>query len=299
MIKEGIQKLTFKIADIVLSLENTGVENTFLKDNSSSLSRFISEGSADFVLEIRRVSKKDMPYFSIAKTVFDSGETWSFYQCADKKFLLIDDSSLEGQWETAVLVEPDFSRGVLYQDKEAFSGEFLANPLGYPVDQALMINLLAQGKGVLSHGCGIDYQGKGILFTGSSGKGKTTLADLFYKHTRANILNDDRIIIRDIAGVFRIYGTPWHGTGKYACPESAALSKIYFLNHAKENSVIALGEKDAASRLVTLLFAPCWSKEGMDFSLKICAQLAARVPCSQLNFVPRKSAVDMIKNEMP
>ena len=85
-----------------------------------------------------------------------------------------------------------------------------AYPLEYPLDELLIINLLAQGRGVEVHAAGvIDPEGCGHLFLGQSGGGKTTISRLWQGVERAEILSDeDRIILRKEAGRIWMYGTP-------------------------------------------------------------------------------------------
>src|SRR5205823_7896354 len=109
-------------------------------------------------------------------------------------------------------------------------------PLDYPLDELLMISLLARGRGVEVHGCGvIDTNGVAYLFPGHSGAGKSTIARL-WRDQGATILSDDRLILRLRDGRVWMYGTPWHGEEQFATAASAALSRIYFLQHAPFNA---------------------------------------------------------------
>ena len=81
------------------------------------------------------------------------------------------------------------------------------------VDQALRI-----GFHVLSrlhncffvHACGINYQGKGILFPAASGTGKTTIANA---SKRYDVLNDDTMMVDCNPQKPMIWGPPFAGRG--------------------------------------------------------------------------------------
>ena len=106
-------------------------------------------------------------------------------------------------------------------------------PLEYPLDELLMIHRLACGEGVEMHAVGIvDEAGLGHLFLGHSGAGKSTTARLWKSESNAQILSDDRIILRVRDGRIWMYGTPWHGDAGIASPESAPLSRLYLLEHS-------------------------------------------------------------------
>ena len=57
------------------------------------------------------------------------------------------------------------------------------------------------------HASGVYYNGRGYLFSGVSGKGKTTMAGL-WDNIGAQVIHDDRLIIRSIDGVYRMFNTP-------------------------------------------------------------------------------------------
>jgi ABC-type nitrate/sulfonate/bicarbonate transport system ATPase subunit len=59
-----------------------------------------------------------------------------------------------------------------------------------------MVNYLAQSDSMIVHACGVDYEGKGILFVGESGAGKSTLTKIWNQEPGVEILSDDRIIVR-------------------------------------------------------------------------------------------------------
>ena len=136
-----------------------------------------------------------------------------------------------------------------------------------------------------------------MLFAGNSGVGKTTMSKLWGEDADTKILSDDRIIIRKLDGAFRIYGTPWHGTGKFAKPDSAELKKIFFLKHGDKNKMTPLRSSDAISRLLAASFPPLWDKEGMGFILEQSSELFSTLPAYELTFVPDAKATDLIKSK--
>ena len=95
-----------------------------------------------------------------------------------------------------------------------------------------MIHRLSRGEGVEVHAVGIsDEQGRGHLFLGHSGAGKSTTARLWIDRPGVRILSDDRIILRVREGRIWMYGTPWHGDAGIASPDCAPLDEIYLLEH--------------------------------------------------------------------
>src|SRR5439155_21258279 len=130
-------------------------------------------------------------------------------------------------------------------------------PLDYPLDELLFIHLLAQGRGVELHGCGIvDTSGEACLFIGQSGAGKSTIPRVWHHEPGVTILSDDRIVVREIDGRMMVYGTPWHGDEPFAASGPAKLARIFFLRHASAHRPRALGAGESAARLFACSFVP-------------------------------------------
>ncbi|MBN1349458.1 hypothetical protein JXJ21_08625 [candidate division KSB1 bacterium] len=226
--------------------------------------------------------------------VFDSESLWSLFQINGQNVFVLRRPAT-GIYRIAVF-DTDFKRGEVYSrvlGPEEMSDSLLSNPLAYPLSEVLMMCLLARGRGLLVHSCGIDDGGRGYLFAGNSTNGKSTMAGLW--RDKATILNDDRIVLRQREGRFWMYGTPWHGDYTGVSPRGVPLEKVFFLRHAKANIASRKEASSASSMLLTRCFPTLWEKEGMSFTLDFCAQLLADVPCYELGFVPDRKVVDFVR----
>jgi hypothetical protein len=163
------------------------------------------------------------------------------------------------------------------------------------LNQALMINLLPHYKGMMFHACGIDDRDHGYLFLGNSSHGKSTISKL-WSENHATVLNDDRIIVREKEGELWMYGTPWHGTFGEVSSKGLLIQKIFFLRHGKKNSVAPKEGREAVSMLLTRCFPPLWDKKGMEYTLGLCHLITNKVPCYELNFVPDRTIIDLVRN---
>ena len=111
----------------------------------------------------------------------------------------------------------DFTEGEVAVRRDIFAGRLPLYPLQYPLDELLMVHLLARGRGVAIHGSGVvDADGRGTLFAGQSGAGKTTMARLWLSEPGVKILSDERVVLRQEGDDVWMYGTPWHGDGRIA-----------------------------------------------------------------------------------
>lgn len=157
-----------------------------------------------------------------------------------------------------VILESDFESGNIYIKNDEFTKNLRPNPLGYPLDQVLMIILLSLDRGVMFHACGIDDGGHGYLFLGNSSHGKSTIAKLWSQDR--TILNDDRIVVREKGRRFWMYGTPWHGDYAKISAQGLPIHKIFFLHHGENNLAVPKDERKAVSMLLTRCFPPFGTK---------------------------------------
>lgn len=71
----------------------------------------------------------------------------------------------------------------------------------------------AEHKTLLMHSSVVENTGRGYMFLGASGRGKSTHSDLWVKHIDGStLINDDNPVVRiDSSGTPIVYGSPWSG----------------------------------------------------------------------------------------
>ena len=286
-----LKEVRLDIGGIVISVVSHNLDLTYLQ-GKSYYQDFLTKREPEIVL---RVHYSYSPKCNFKERAFDTNSLWKLYY-EDSKHILWLGPSESPFPDRLVFFDPDFKSGDIYVFPTESNKNLLLNPLHYPLDQLLMVNLLSKGRGITIHACGIIDHENGIIFAGKSEAGKSTIANLWKGRGRVTILSDDRIIIRKIDGRFWMYGTPWHGDAKVCSPEKAPLEKIFVLKHAKKNKVKKMSPIDATSRLIVCSFPTFWNKKGMDFTLNFCAELAGQVPCYELGFLPDKGVIDLIKS---
>ena len=258
-------------------------------DVGESYRPFISHASPEVTFHVRY---EPAPYLELGNPLFDSGGNWVLHRVRGKPVIRI--RTLKFDPYQIVILEPDFRHGDIYCIGEQWvKGEL--SPLGYPLEEVLIVNLLVQGRGTLLHACGVSDGDRGILFAGTSGAGKSTLATLWEGQKEVTLLSDDRVIVRQREGRFWVYGTPWHGDARVASPKAVPVEQIFIIQQADENKALPLNPLDAASRLLVRSFPAFWDAEGMAFTLEFLGQLSQAVPCYELGFVPDESVVDFVR----
>ena len=107
--------------------------------------------------------------------------------------------------------------------------------------------------GFCLHSSAIVYDGRAYLFSGPSGRGKSTHTNLwqqFYGQDKAVIINDDKPALRMINDVFYTYGTPWSGKDTINTNICVPLEAIVFLEQASENNIRCLESQEAVKLII-------------------------------------------------
>jgi hypothetical protein len=288
--KRERKEFTIAIAGIGISfsfdrdLSELGVgeiDNVFAADSGEELKLQVHDGH--------------FPDTKNKEKIFDSGDTWALYKCNGRYVLQDDSLESASSPSTFIVLEPDLRSGDVFILYDASEINPFPDPLGYPLNQVLMILLLSLGKGVLFHACGIDDNGSGYLFLGNSTDGKSTMAGLWSKK-HATVLNDDRIVVREKDGEFWMYGTPWHGDFREISSEGLPIQKIFFLHHGEKNSAVPENGIESVTMLLTRSFPPLWDKNGMTFTTELCHRIVNKVPCYELSFEPDTKIVDFVRS---
>ena len=247
------------------------------------------EGALSFPV---RLDFSAMPDTSGFPTVFDVGDMWSLFTDGNA-FVIVQTAAESGPPSWAI----QFSRKA--SDITVFSArpdwEVLeSNPFSYPVDQLLLIFLMAWHKGALIHSAGGVLGGLGYLFAGVSGAGKSTLSRCLIERGY-EMLSDDRMIVRKMDGEFRAFGTPWAGEADIAGRGNLPLGGIFFLCQSRENKVRDLNPSRAAERLMPVTSIPFFDRETTNDILSFCEDLVTHIPAYELCFRPGAEIVDLLE----
>jgi hypothetical protein len=291
--------LAYRIAGISFGIASDGGVRLTLDPESRDFAvhpEFSSE-ICDVNIGVSCVDK--MP-FPTREPLFHSGGLWSlFEETVDDRegFRLNFQRPFSGETPyKSAWFDRNFETGHLLLSRQFFPDDRPIYPLEYPLDEVLMIHRLACGYGVEVHAVGIvDEIGRGHLFLGHSGAGKSTTARLWLNHPGIKILSDDRIILRAHSEKIFMYGTPWHGDAGISSPDRAVVTNIYFLEQYGHNEILPLASGVAAAELFARSFVPRHCAQGLDFSLTFMERVTRKIPCNIFRFVPQQSAVEAIR----
>lgn len=143
------------------------------------------------------------------------------------------------------------------------------------------------------HSSMIDYRGKGLLFLGPSGIGKTTMAELWNQYREALIINGDMNFVQDTGDEFIGWGTPWHGSSPYCENTSVPVQALIILRQAPENFIRELWGFEKVQLVSNNIIYPTWLENGMELCLETLDHLLTRVPVYELSCRPDEDAVKL------
>jgi hypothetical protein len=256
--------------------------------------KFVVEGAAPDIHIHAQWSASPLPVRG--RLLFDSGSHWRLHADGDRLAWSFTSPKFGPiPYKTAVF-DRNFSAGEVYLHKPYFDPSLPMYPLEFPLDELLITNWLALGRGIEIHGCGVhDADGSGYLFAGHSGAGKTTISRLWDALPGVTVLSDDRIILRQSGNQIFMHGTPWHGDEPLASPCCVPLTRGFILHHGHRNETTRLTGASVAANLFSRSFPPFFSAEAVGFSLSFLNDVGTHVPFSDLGFVPDRHLPNFVR----
>jgi hypothetical protein len=241
--------------------------------------------------------EEEAPALSPPDLLFDSGGLWRVYRLGEMLAYTFRSPEGDDPFCRVLVIDPLRRHGrlILSPSRHRCRPGFA---LSYPLDEILYQHRAACRDALVLHGCGVAVRRRALLFLGESGAGKTTMARLWrHHHPGAAVLSDDRILIQVHRNRWWAFGTPWHGSGRFASPAGAQLAAVFFLRHGRLNRLEALPAAATAAQLFTRTFPPMWEPATVERVLSTCARLAEAIPCRSLEFQRDESVIQRISHE--
>lgn len=290
----------FKIADITIQFESDLPikEDTF----HPKFRHFEAPGpSGDMITLRHHFSLPDLGDEDLGVEAYRK-PPWAVYK-KDSSWIYLGISPIEGDksLHSAAFFNSDHTKSHICSNKQdAFLKGNLPSLTLFSSDQILIARVLADRYGLYLHSCGVNFEGKGLLFAGHSEAGKSTIATLL--KGKAEILCDDRMIIQKTLksqreSAFRIYGTWSHGDIPDVSAGSASLKAVLFLNKSDNNHIVRMKDKKLiANRLLGCLIKPFVTTDWWEKTLPLIEDIGANIPCYEMNFDKSGKIVDVLRS---
>lgn len=234
--------------------------------------------NAPYVEEINGIQvKKSDKFWSVHKSYNDLYIRMSFPLSPEKKKAVLKFSLTSTEWD-------------MWIDSDGRE----TDPMEYPADGLILYYTTATYGDIMIHASGINNFGKGYLFSGISGKGKTTMAKLWDK-SGAKVIHDDRLIIRNNRNGYMMYNTPVY---KNDCPGVSNLNRLFLIEHGKENLIIPVRGAECVSFVMANCIQHNWNTEIIAKLLGSVSLMCNSIPIAKLCFKPDNSIINyIIENE--
>lgn len=204
-------------------------------------------------------------------------------------------STMENSTPHIMTVDAAFSRATAYlRSADPFVGMVLASMLRILYAQAVLGH-----DGVSVHASCVCLQGRGYLFLGKSGTGKSTHARLWAKaFSGCSLLNDDNPVLRIEDGTLMVYGTPW--SGKTPCYKNACcpVAGIVRLQQAVANRFALLDGPEAFTALLPSCSGIREDARLQDALYCTLVRVAELIPVGRLECLPDEAAARLCKGQL-
>lgn len=203
----------------------------------------------------------------------------------------------EGQW--LLEIAPSMNAPVrvyLITDKVFKHAKFrLLGSISFSINTVLMLMFAfatARNNTLLMHSSVTMKDGKGYLFLGKSGTGKSTHSQLWINNIEGcSLLNDDNPVIRVTeTGEVRVYGSPWSGKTPCYCNLDVPVGAIVTLQQAKTNKIRRQSLPEAYASVYVSFSGYRFIKEMADGLHITNAMVVSKVPCYLLDCLPDADA---------
>jgi MoaA/NifB/PqqE/SkfB family radical SAM enzyme len=282
----------FQIAGITVCLESDlNLDAVTFKDEISAFA--VDSPGKDIVtlrhhFEMPDLEGKDLGqvlYRKLPWVISYKDGTW-FYKC-------ISDDRADTKINRLAVFNDNYTRGIIYSHRHdwkyiiKYGWQSLSL---FPTDQIWLGPLLADRQAMLLHSAAAIVNGRGLIFVGRSDAGKSTTMELlksarFDNGLQAEILCDDRNVVRKWSDGWRVHGTWSHGDIADVSLSSARLQGVLFLEQAAVNSIDLLADrKNIWRRLLATIIRPMVTAQWWQKELDMIEQLVNEVPCYTMRF---------------
>lgn len=149
------------------------------------------------------------------------------------------------------------------------------------------------------HASVVVREGKGFLFLGKSGTGKSTHARQWLRaFGDAWLLNDDNPILRVMTnGEVRVFGSPWSGKTPCYRTESVPVAAIVLLHQATQNVIRRMRLTEAYAAILSSASGLRNQPETAKDIYQTIEYIVTHVPCYHLDCLPNEEAAHICYGE--
>lgn len=183
-----------------------------------------------------------------------------------------------------------------YSSAEVYlTGKHYLWNLGIKNSMMVMYAFASAGRGtLLMHSSVVMNSGKGYLFLGKSGTGKSTHTRLWLENIEGSeLMNDDNPVVRVVDGKVVVYGSPW--SGKTPCYRNieAPAGAFVMLEQKPFNRITRMKVLESFAAMLSSCSSIKWDKHIYDCICSTIGQILEKVPLYKLECLPDREAAEL------
>jgi len=261
-------------------------KNSICRNKDSDVTITVYQGPGDFPSDAERVFHAPLVEEIDGDRIKKSDNFWSIYKHRSDLFIktIFPYTNCENEGYLR------FSLNSRSWDLFLPEGINNVDPLEYPLDGLILYYLTVVNGDIMIHASGVNHAGKGYLFSGVSGRGKTTLAKL-WDIAGGKVIHDDRLIIKRTGDKYMMYNTPVYDDDT---PSGSPLTRIFLIEHGKENIMVPVTGATAVSLVLANCIQHNWTPEIIARLMGAVSIMCSELVIVRLKFRPDRSIIDHI-----
>ena len=288
-----IYNISISIADIVIELESPlSAAELGIKNRLEPFFSSLKNPKSRIKLQWKESLSLPLPE---GELIYDPGSIWKIYRAGSKYHAVMTYHADGQEAQTQGILEANSGWDDLTLT-EVRSGSRWQSLLNIGAGELILRTAIIFTGGIVFHASALDDNGKGIVFIGHSGAGKSTQVEIWSNKPGVIAMNDDRIAVSSGTGETVCYGTPWGGTAEIARNHAAPLKVIFVLEHALENKIEKLLPSMAAPLLLARSFLPYWNHLLMKKAMTNINELLNKVPVYRLRCRPEEEVISLVRS---
>ena len=158
--------------------------------------------------------------------------------------------------------------------------------------------LLIRRDRLCFHAACVDTPLGGILFSGRSGIGKSTQAELWCRHRNARQINGDRPVLSKEEAGWLAWGSPYAGSSGVHVNDHCPVSAIVMLQQAEACSLRQLSSGEAFRAVWSGLTMHSWNEQFVEKACDLALELIDQVPVYEFACTPDEAAVRYLEQAL-